>query len=107
MINRELQEVIVKHLVSTKDEYGQPRLQYDFCFFEEMLVKKQNNAVIPAPTYLNVDYLALSKHFEIDANYLLTINGINYRVKYTLPSKKFNQLFLSVTNENPTEVVEQ
>lgn len=104
MINRETQNVIVKHLISEKDSFGQPRLQYDKCWCEEMLVKKQNNRVVPAPTYLDVDYLALSKNCMIDTHYLLTINGVNFRVVYTLPSHKFNQLFLRQTEENPTEV---
>lgn len=106
MLNRELQPVRVRHLVSTKDEYGQPRLSYDCCFREEMVIKKQNNAVIPAPTYLDVEYIALTTNFDIDSNYLITVGCKNYRVMYTLPSKKYSQLFLKETNEEPIPIGE-
>ena len=112
MINREWTPCTILHTKNTTDKYGQKRLLVDCSFTSEIFVKQyaiRNSSRIRTntdiPTYIDCDFLALTKD-NINEEFIVVINCEYYRVNYTIPARKYTQVFLKKTQERPEEVEE-
>lgn len=107
MINREWTPCILLHLKNTTDKYGQKRLLVDNSFNSEIFIKypARVSTMPNNPTYIDCDFIALSKD-NINEEFIVVINCEYYRVNYTIPTRKFTQVFLKKTTERPQEVEE-
>ena len=66
-----------------------------------MFIKYYNGVLAQNPGYEDIDYIALTKRKDIDTTCFIRFNEKNYRIINVVPSRKFNQLFIRETNENP------
>ena len=101
MINRELTTVEVRQFLEGRDAYGQGRKTYIPLYSEDMFIKYYNSALQSNPGYQDIDFICLTKRRDIDSSNFLHFGGRDYRIIYTIPSRRFNQLFIRETNEQP------
>lgn len=105
MINREWQTATVTTLsgaVTDTDSYGQPTLVKTadtppvVASRSIQIYKKTFSQMnIDAPSYLDIDEVALTKDRNVTTKDRLTVDGVDYRVKYVVNAPRFTQLLLA------------
>ena len=93
MINREWQTATVRTLSGT-DAYGQPTPGVGGRTIE-VYKKTFSQMNIEAPSYLDIDEVALTKDRNVTTKDRLTVDGVDYRVKYVVNAPRFTQLLLA------------
>ena len=106
MLKRMEIPVTVYHLLQSVDKYGQPRLEWDNKIDTKAIYYITNKSTVSNPDYEDIDAIALMREKNFDSEYLISINGKNYRIQYSYPKAfghRYTQYFLRDTNEEPTE----
>lgn len=93
MIQREWREIDVITYSDGRDEYGQTR-RVVVSTRKARAVKKQYDAQnVANPDFLKITTLFLTDDLAITENNAIVMEGIEYFIKYTVPSGKYLQLF--------------
>lgn len=103
MINREWQTATVATLsgaTASINEYGEPTYvlneqEQPATRTIQVYKKTFSQMNIEAPSYLDIDEVALTKDRNVTTKDRLTVDGVTYRVKYVVNAPRFTQLLLA------------
>ena len=109
MIRRREKPVILYHLYNAKDEYGQPRLEWDEKITTSGLYIMKGIFTRMSPEYEDIDGTLLLKENTFGPDWLVSIDDKNYRIQYVYPQmncNRYTSYYLKSTKEEPTEHLE-
>ena len=109
MIRRREKPVILYHLYNAKDEYGQPRLEWDEKITTSGLYIIKGIFTRMSPEYEDIDGTLLLKESTFGPDWLVSIDDKNYRIQYVYPQmncNRYTSYYLKSTTEEPTQHLE-
>ena len=92
MISRDIKQVELIAYEQGRDKYGQQRKVGSTSRFAEMAIYKTDCQINDQISHIDADYIGLTKE-RVDFNQVID-NGVVYEVKYVMPTKRWNQVFL-------------
>lgn len=92
-ITRELQSVTIKTYGTSVDRYGQ-LIQEGETRTAEMSLKLYSQQNVADPRYVDVEMVGLTKDTSIVPGEVVSFAQGDFRVKYVIPSSRWNQLML-------------
>ena len=92
MINRDIRQVDFITYEKGTDRYGQQRMLGSTKRTGEIVIYKTDCQINNEISHIDADYIGLTREV-VDFNQVVD-NGVVYEVKYVMPTKKWNQVYL-------------
>lgn len=108
MLKRLERKIILYHLKTIRDEYGQPRLFWDEKIETRGSFYLTSQYTNNNPDFLDVDAVLIMNRKGLDANWLVEVEGQKYRITYSIPGflcRRHIQYMLKDSNEEPEQFI--
>lgn len=96
MINREIKQVTYRVFDNTKNEYGELK-QESTDKTIDMMIKIRSQMNVEDPRFIDCESIGITKEILIPGNKIID-NDNTYLIKYVIPSRRYQQVFLQCEN---------
>lgn len=83
------------YLFDSIDEYGQSKLSEDIQGTIKIAIYENTLTTVDNIKYLDGDYIGLTFNKDINDKYVIQYGAERLKVKYVIPTNRYNQVFLS------------